>query len=359
MENYEELYKQLNREFHSYQLFAEERLQKMNRVNKGLERKLSIFENIVEVSKYINSNISDSNLLGMINDMIVGMLGVSYSTIHLIENDILVPKTTNIGDLINTKIHYRLEEIKMGKSFIKNDNNGIFSTIDGENKINSLIGVPICIKEKLTGYIIVEHMYYTFFEKEDVNFIEYIAHQVAIAIENSSLYKKIQEAAQRDSLLDICNRKYFYELIEIEKKNNEECKGFAIVMCDIDNFKNVNDTYGHQIGDLVLKSIVRIMKENLRESDIIARYGGEEIIIFLSGERSREETIAQVETMRAEIESNIVKSSDDGECSVTVSFGVGFTTSSNEDGLAVDKIIKRADDKLYVAKRTGKNKVEY
>lgn len=359
MENYEVLYQQLNREFQSYQMFVEEKLQKVNQVNKELERTLSIFVNIVEVSKYINSNISDSNLLEMINDMIVGMLGVSYSTIHLFEDDVLIPKITNIGDLEKTKIHYILDEIKTGEAFIKNNSNGIFAKVDSMNRINSLIGVPIHIKEKLIGYIIVEHIYYSFFEKEDVNFIEYIAHQVAIAIENSILYKKIQEAAQRDSLLDICNRKYFYELVEKEQKKNGNLKNFAIVMSDLDNFKHINDTFGHQFGDKVLKTIVATMKESLRETDIIARYGGEEIIIFLSGDRSKDETIAQIEKIREQIEKKDINYNDKLNCNVTVSFGIGFSFDDKNCFLEIDRIIKQADDKLYVAKRTGKNKVEY
>lgn len=359
MKDYEVLYKKLNREFQSYQMFVEEKLQKANQVNKELERTLSIFVNIVEVSKYINSNISDSNLLEMINDMIVGMLGVSYSTIHLFEDGELVPKVTNLGDLEKTKRHYRLNEINKGESFIKNDSIGIFNELEIDRRVNSLIGVPIYIKEKLIGYIIVEHMYYLFFEEEDVNFIKYIAHQVAIAIENSLLYKKIQEAAQRDSLLGICNRKHFYELIGNEKKKQGNLKNFAIVMSDLDNFKHINDTFGHQFGDKVLKSIVATMKERLRESDIIARYGGEEIIFFLSGDRGKEETIEQIEKMREKIATTAINYNDKVNCNVTVSFGIGFSFDDENCCLDIDRIIKQADDKLYVAKRTGKNKVEY
>lgn len=323
MKNYEEMYNDLNKQFKNYQMFADEKLQRINRINKDLERKLSIFVNIVEVSKYINSNISDSNLLEMINDMIVGMLGVSQSTIHLVENGVLIPKITNIGDLQDTKIHYTLLEINSNKPFIKNSNNGIFSHIDSKNKINSLIGVPIYIKERMIGCIIVEHVYYTFFEEEDVSFIKYIAHQVAIAIENSILYKKIQVAAQTDSLIGIYNRKYFYELIDSKTKSDNQAQ-FAIVMSDIDNFKMVNDTFGHQFGDLALKTIASVMKINLRDNDIIARYGGEELIMFLDCRNSREEVINQVENIRRQIENTILDNNEDIKSNITVSFGIGF-----------------------------------
>ena len=354
MKNYEVLYNELNKEFKRYKGFSETKIERMTQSNEELERKLSIFVNIVEVSKYINSNVSDSNLLAMINDMIIGVLGVTQSTIHLIENGVLIPKITNAGDLENTKIHYALLESNKGESFLRNDKDGVFREYGSGNKIKSIIGVPIYIKERIIGYIIVEHEFYRFFEVDTVNFIKYIAHQVAIAIENSVLYKKIQEAAQTDSLLNICNRKYFYELIDIQIKNSDEVD-YAIVMSDIDNFKKVNDTYGHQFGDLVLKTVTRVMCDHLRQNDIIARYGGEEIIMFLDGSRDHEEIIKQVDSMRKEIEDTLF-GTQEVNCRVTVSFGIAF---SDGNSIKTDSIIKKADECLYVAKRTGKNKVEY
>lgn len=280
MKDYKELYEKLNSEFQSYQIFAENRLQNLNWANRELERKLSIFVNIVEVNKYINSYISDANLLAMINDMIVGILGVTYSTIHLMQHDSLVAKTTNLGDLENTKIHYSLEELSTRKSFIKNDKEGIFKNSTDRKNINSLMAVPIYIKETIIGYIIVEHIYYSFFRDEDINFVSAISNQVAIAIENSILYKKIQNSAERDSFLNIYNRKHFYHLVDSEVLNNTD-NLYSLVMCDIDNFKLVNDTYGHQVGDLVLKNVVKIIESNLDNQDILARYGGEEIIILI------------------------------------------------------------------------------
>lgn len=358
MEEYKELYNELNNEFRKYQVFAEERLQNLSRVNKELERKLSIFVNIVEVSKYINSYISDANLLAMINDMIVGVLGVNYSTIHLIENDVLVPKVTNVGCLSDTKIHYELIELETKKSFIKNSSAGIFKENGERRTINSLVAVPIYIKEKLIGYIIVEHIYYTFFQNEDVKFVNYIAHQVAVAIENSILYKKVQDLAEKDSLLNIYNRRYFYNIADRTLTANKN-EFFALVMTDIDDFKLVNDTYGHQVGDRALKDIVRIVNENLGEEDILARYGGEELIILIRSANDKDAVVKLIEKIRSEIESNIIKVEEEKSFSLTMSFGISFPMEIDNNKLFIEKIIKNADDKLYKAKRTGKNKIEY
>lgn len=358
MEEYKELYNELNNEFRKYQVFAEERLQNLNRVNKELERKLSIFVNIVEVSKYINSYISDDNLLAMINDMIVGVLGVNYSTIHLIENGVLVPKVTNVGQLEETKVHYELSELETKKSFIKNSSGGIFKEIGNRRSINSLVSVPIYIKEKIIGYIIVEHIYYTFFQNEDIKFINYIAHQVAVAIESSILYKKVQELAEKDSLLNIYNRRYFYNIADMILKNNKD-EFLALVMTDIDNFKKVNDTYGHQAGDRALRNIARIINENLKEVDILARYGGEELIILIRSSKDKEETLVQIENMRAQIENDIIDLEDGRNFNVTMSFGISFPVKEEDDKFFIEKVIKIADEKLYIAKRTGKNKIEY
>ncbi|WP_066874707.1 sensor domain-containing diguanylate cyclase [Clostridium mediterraneense] len=362
MKDYKELYEKLNSEFQSYQIFAENRLQNLNWANRELERKLSIFVNIVEVNKYINSYISDANLLAMINDMIVGILGVTYSTIHLMQHDCLVAKTTNLGDLENTKIHYSLEELSTRKSFIKNDKEGIFKNSTDRKNINSLMAVPIYIKETIIGYIIVEHIYYSFFRDEDINFVSAISNQVAIAIENSILYKKIQNSAERDSFLNIYNRKHFYHLVDNEVLNNTD-NLYSLVMCDIDNFKLVNDTYGHQVGDLVLKNVVKIIESNLDNQDILARYGGEEIIILIRSSYTKSLAIKKVEKMRKEIETSYINLEGNQKVNVTTSFGMSFSDDldiKDKSGkIVIDKIIKKADDNLYIVKRTGKNKVKF
>jgi len=124
----------------------------------------------------------------------------------------------------------------------------------------------------------------------------------------------------------------------------------ALAVIDIDNFKNVNDTYGHLAGDKVLKEFVQIIKNNLRKEDMIARWGGEEFLVFLNCD-DKETILQKFEHMRQLIDGHTFTTID----RLTASFGL--TLSRNGD--TVDTIYKRADEALYQAKKLGKNRVVY
>lgn len=355
--DYKKLYENVNGEFQSYQDFAEQKLIELTNLNKQLEKNLSIFTNVLEMSKYINLYMFNDNLIDKINDSIVGMLGVSYSTIHLFNGFSLEPKATNFNNLTISKIHYELELLKERKAFIINKRSKIFENDLKRDEIHSLIAVPIGINESFIGYIIVEHKYYAFFQKEDIKFLEYISNQVAMALTNRNLYNRIQEAAKRDVLLDIYNRKYFYDIL-IDRAKNQSKKGFSIVMADIDNFKKINDTYGHQVGDYALKHIVNIINFNLSEDDVVARYGGEEIIMLIEGDGKRATVIKNIEKMRYDIERFPLSLVDGRNINMTMSFGIANVDRVDEIK-NIDNIIKIADENLYKAKGNGRNRVEY
>ena len=124
-------------------------------------------------------------------------------------------------------------------------------------------------------------------------------------------------------------------------------------MIDIDNFKKVNDTYGHPYGDIVLKTICSIIKNNTRPNDIVARYGGEEVIIFFNNFIDKNLVAKRVEQMRSQIEEASIPG-DGFESSVTASFGVYVKA---DEPLSLDEVIKLADSNLSICKRTGQNRV--
>lgn len=354
--DYKNLYEKLNKEFQDYHNFAELRLQELTDNNQQLEKNLNIFSNIVEIATYINLYMFDDKLLDKINDSIVGILGVSYSTIHLFNGFSLEPKATNFGDTEKSRVHYELDLLKGRKAFLINKLEKIFKSDKRKDEIHSLVAVPIGLNENFIGYIVVEHKYYAFFHKEDIKFLEYISSQVSMALTNRNLYNKIQEAGKRDVLLDIYNRKYFYEILnDVIKKKSKQC--FSLVMADIDNFKKVNDTYGHLVGDYGLKHVINIMNFNLNENDVIARYGGEEIIMLIESNQSETEILKKVERMRRDIERFPLTLVDGRSIKITMSFGVAFIDEITDD-INVDAITRRADENLYKAKANGKNRVE-
>ncbi|NOV78279.1 diguanylate cyclase (GGDEF)-like protein [Clostridium saccharobutylicum] len=289
-------------------------------------------------------------MISLINDMIIGILGVTYSTIFLIQNNELIIKATNIEgmhiDLISTEMVY----INKEQEFIINSKDPLKQIGEEKTDIHSIMGVPIKLRDKFIGYILVEQNIYNFMTVELKVFLKTIANQIAISIENSFLYRELEKITQVDSLLGIYNRKYFFEFLE--KKLCKENK-FSIVMIDIDDFKKVNDTYGHQFGDKILINTANVVSNWLDKDDIIARYGGEELIVYLSDFSDEYSVYDKVEVIRRSVEQSKV-SLNGQEKSVTASFGISFFPL---DGSNINDLIKIADDLLYKSKKSGKNKV--
>jgi diguanylate cyclase (GGDEF)-like protein len=163
-----------------------------------------------------------------------------------------------------------------------------------------------------------------------------------------------EKAAVTDGLMGIYNHKYFKQRLEQEvAKSHRYAQQTSLVMLDIDYFKKVNDTFGHATGDLVLKLMARWVTDCSRNTDVVARYGGEEIGIILThtGLAGAQEF---AERLRLKISQQIIKDpEEDAEFRVTVSVGV----AQAEKGVSMLDLIKRADAALYHSKRTGRNRV--
>ena len=170
---------------------------------------------------------------------------------------------------------------------------------------------------------------------------------VRIAIERQNFFKM----SVTDGLTSLFNIRYFKMLLETEMMmaRQDLTKKFSIVMSDIDHFKKFNDTYGHQVGDLILKEVANVLKSAARSSDIVARYGGEEMIVLLRGVGLKD-ALAVAEKFRKNIENHQVKD-DRSSYKVTASFGVSIF--HNDD--TVETLIKRADEALYKSKENGRN----
>lgn len=156
-----------------------------------------------------------------------------------------------------------------------------------------------------------------------------------------------------DGLTGLYNISYFKMLLETEIRLTkfEPGKKFSLIMCDIDHFKSFNDTYGHQIGDLVLKEVANTLNNSVRSSDIVARYGGEEMIILLKGS-SLNNALAIAEKIRNNVENHVIRQQDK-IYKVTISLGVSDFHLTD----TLEKIIKKADEGLYKAKESGRNRV--
>ncbi|MDI6758759.1 MAG: CHASE2 domain-containing protein [Candidatus Omnitrophota bacterium] len=162
--------------------------------------------------------------------------------------------------------------------------------------------------------------------------------------------QKFFDMSITDGLTGLYNIRFFKQLVETDIKlaRIDPNKNFCILMTDVDHFKSFNDTYGHQVGDLVLREISDILKKSVRSSDIVARYGGEEMIILLRGTSLKDGLIIS-EKVRKNVENHLIKD----KYKVTISAGVSIFRQNDN----AETIIKRTDQGLYEAKQSGRNRV--
>lgn len=166
--------------------------------------------------------------------------------------------------------------------------------------------------------------------------------------------QKLREMAQQDGLTKLLNRQYFEQLGKIEfAKAKRFSTGLTLAMIDIDDFKRINDTYGHITGDDVLKEISRTMKEMIRDFDFLARFGGDEFVLLMTNTNATEAK-ALVHRLDQAIKNNIVQS---GQHEIKVSASFGIHQLNGEENL--EKVLIEADRRLYEAKRRIKSTNDY
>ena len=180
-----------------------------------------------------------------------------------------------------------------------------------------------------------------------------ITERIRAELEVQTLQARLREQAIRDPLTGLFNRRYLDEVI-ISEMARAERGGYpvSLVMCDIDHFKAVNDTYGHLAGDEVLRAFSRLIKQYSRSGDIICRYGGEEFLLVLPG-MNRERAVERAEQLRVAFAAALM-AHDASIIRATASFGVA---SFPKDGDEIDELITAADKALYTAKEAGRNRV--
>ena len=172
-------------------------------------------------------------------------------------------------------------------------------------------------------------------------------------LEILELFQKTKDLANRDFLTGAFNRRYFYDSAnDIIDKNFRMKKDVFLATLDIDFFKKINDTYGHDVGDIAIKEVIKVLNANLRNSDLLARFGGEEFCILLEN-ITFEDAKKVFEKIRIGFEENSIKIQNHS-INYTVSIGIGYGIINS-----VDKLLKLSDEALYDAKETGRNKVVF
>jgi diguanylate cyclase (GGDEF)-like protein len=232
---------------------------------------------------------------------------------------------------------------------------------DGEEVgwVGDLDGTPgvefdLSAGDETTNMTLVLHPPGGGFGEETTKLAEWLCSQAAIALENARLHDIVQWQAITDELTGLVNRRRFLDALRSEITKGQRLGArLSVVLADLDDFKLVNDGFGHHAGDEVLLAFADLLRAHGRDVDVAARLGGEEFAILLP-ETGREGASVVAERLRQSLSARVIRIGEKAEVTVTASFGV----AELEEGQSVDALLRAADSALYRAKELGKNRVE-
>lgn len=345
----------------NYWISTNNKLEVKNRVMKGIikiTRDIVRYGDFGEKCKYLTINLKE-----LIPYSVCAIYSFNYDSNGYEQGAISYPvafykpEGLGIGDL-----GFTVPSNDKGSSMLQSGNVYVSSnpqkelkeqfSMDLLSKIKSAIIAPVVIENKLAGMIFIggneRLLRFLAFGVDDL--LNILSNQMALAIENNNIYNNIRDSADLDALTKLYNRNVYKR--EVQNLIATMTR-FSLVIYDIDDFKKVNDTYGHLVGDEVLIKISDEIRKSIRKTDIPCRYGGEEIVIIFK-DLNKDDAVIISERIREKIESAQINWYGK-TVSVTISGGIA---SYPEDGKTVEDIIGKADEVLYrECKQKGKNRV--
>ncbi|MGD2099794.1 MAG: diguanylate cyclase [Desulfobacterales bacterium] len=272
--------------------------------------------------------------------VLAGMEDTSFQ--EQVNKNEIVCRSFKPGEGIAGRVYMTAEPIVVNNI---NEDNGF---IDSENSyVRSIACIPMVVFNDVIGVINVTNKRHgKSFTDEDVEMLKAVADQAAVAINKAQLW----DMAVTDSLTGLYVRRYFLVKLQEELHRAERYKNMlSVVMADLDRFKNINDTYGHDAGDRALKAIGQFLQQNVRDVDVVARYGGEEFVVMIP-EATHDAATILAERLRKQMSNLKIKDLPP----ISISLGIATFPS---DGSDIDDLINKADAAMYAAKRAGRNRV--
>ncbi|WP_425446558.1 sensor domain-containing diguanylate cyclase [Dethiothermospora halolimnae] len=339
-------------------VFINNELRVVHEVSLSISSKLDLTETTNHILKGINKLVNCDYCCVLHfdkTDLSVKVLNhKNFEDIDIDIENIKEKITESLDKLLEYKKSFIIENI---------ERNNIKDEVRSVSKdIKSFIYEPLTLEDDIIGCVLIISSRANSFDKSQLNILDILSNQAVIAIENAKLYREAKNKAIMDNLTGLYNQKYFFDTLNVltnkcsscERKECIQCNRTSLVILDIDHFKRVNDTYGHQTGDKILSEVGNIIKSNVRNTDIVARYGGEEFTIILP--RTDERTAYEIANrIRESIENRKFRSMDGHNISVTISGGVS-EYPRNADSAST--LLSYADRAMYTgAKRKGRNRI--
>ncbi|MFW6134986.1 MAG: GGDEF domain-containing protein [Elusimicrobiota bacterium] len=290
-----------------------------------LEKKIERYSQLYEISKDFEGLLSSSEIINRSIKYFSLRINIKkLAFFRVVDNEYIVLKTLNISEKQANAWLNELDKIENSP---------------GDKKFKFLLNSG----EKDLGLILCQGK----LNEQKIKEAKVLIYQITLGFEKAILYEKVKELSRIDGLTGLYLRRYFYERFseEIKRAKRENYK-VAFLMTDLDNFKEYNDTYGHPMGDKLLKQTADIIRDNIYSTDFAGRYGGEEFCIYMPM-AEKEGTLKKAEEIKNYIEKNIP---------LTISIGISYYPN---DGKTPAELTKKADEALYYVKEHGKNGIHW
>lgn len=332
------------------------------------EKKIFDLRQLLEISRALNSTLDYEYLIQAVLDMCLAQVQTLSAALFLTPDSesqsVVLVHGYKGFDLNRPHNTYQIPLDSPLANFFENHNKSLTlremeNLVGSDESTRMLLAmgaeliVPLRAKGKVIGIIILgEKVVGGEYPDDERSFLVDLASLSGVAVENARLY----ERATVDMMTGLKNHAYFQSRFREDRERAAKRKTpLALLLTDVDKFKNFNDTHGHQAGDEVLKAVARVLNAAARKSDTAARYGGEEFCMIMPG-ADEETALEQAEMIRRNIEAMTVIH-EGKEMKVTLS--VGVTLFDPELDLKTNKtMVERADKALYACKRSGRNRVQ-
>ena len=347
-----------------------EKLNQRNRVDeiatyKGLYTQM---EQVAKIGRCFTSHLEENRIAEVLHKEVaklldVDVMGIAFYRDNTLEYNVYdlqeawLDSSNDLTRYTSRLVEYCIEY--QGNITINDGNFEEYSLKSIKNsqtdmKLQSAIVTVLKMENKVLGAMMIGSYKANAYSPNDLNTSWIIASYLAITLYNMKLYHEVAYLAEHDALTGLLSRRAVLKNGErLFKDNHKKHKNTAVIMFDIDYFKKVNDKYGHQLGDKVLKTIAEIMSTSINSTDYVGRYGGEAFLMIL--EDADHKKVAKVaERIKVQLESTTFETKKDKDIKVTLSGGIYIC---NEYTLNFEDAIRFADHALYRAKISGRNRI--
>lgn len=336
----------------------------LREMKQDLERKVQNLYTLYGISGIIGTGLDPKELLSTIMSQVTGKLQIHRGLVLLVDEE---NRELNVAAAANfpgnvPRLRYQVGEGLFGKAFATGESRLITDIRTAEGILpkdiivpdaNSAIVVPLRARGKSVGVLAFFKQRPFVFEQDDFDILKAVADHVAIALENAQLFKEVHVSAACDELTGLYSQRYFVECLNDELiRAARYNRPFSLLVVGLDHFKQYNELNGFDEGDTVLKRLAVILKETVRNTDIVARYGADQFVVVVP-ETDKEGAVILAERLRKEVEHYPFhyKESQPGG-NLTISIGLSYFPT---DAANPEDLILRAEKALYRAKRAGKN----